>query len=180
MSAATRTRLPVPSAVGASLALDASPDRDGRSRLAVVAALAGVVAVVGSLTLLRGINEIADHPERTGTTWDLLVGEIGDTPEQQAVATITDDGNVVGAAKMGRSATVINGLDAPVYALQTFKGSLTFTTVQGRGPTGSGEIALAPATMRLLHAHLGDTVQVGAGATPIARGGNRPPAADAA
>ena len=167
MSAAMKSGVPVPLAIGASLAVDASPERGRGSRFALPAAIVGVVAVVGALTLVRGIDEIVGHPERTGATWDLEVTDIGGTPDAEANQLVIDSPDVADAAIARRSATRVGGFDAPVYSLDVVKGSMSFTVVDGRAPRADDEIALGPATQRLLDADVGDTIAVGPDATPM-------------
>lgn len=161
MSAATHAGVPVSPAIGASLAFDAPPDRGGRSRVALVAAIAGVVAVVGALTLVRGIDDIVGHPERTGAGWDLVVSGIGTMSDGEALGVVQKDPDIADFAIASRAATVVNGSDVPVYALAIRKGAMAFTVVRGRAPHAEDEIALGPATLRLLHAKVGDTVRLG-------------------
>ncbi len=167
LGALTRAGVPLSPAIGASLAVDSSGDRGGRSRLALLAGAAGVVAVVGALTLVRGIDDIVEHPERTGATWDLELQDTGAQTEDDVVATLLADADIADIARVGRVASAINGLDAPIYALDVIKGSMSFTVVRGRAPTDDGEIALGPATMRALDVDVGDTVVAGPQRTPV-------------
>jgi ABC-type lipoprotein release transport system permease subunit len=167
MSAAAHAGVPVSPAIGASLAFDAPPERGGRSRVALVAAIAGVVAVVGALTLVRGIDDIAGHPERTGASWDLVVSGVGTMSDEEALAVVEKDPDIADFAIASRAATVVDGSAVPVYALDIRKGAMAFTVVRGRAPRVDDEIALGPATMRLLHAKVGDTVRLGPKNTPV-------------
>jgi ABC-type antimicrobial peptide transport system permease subunit len=167
MSAATQAGVPVSPAIGASLAFDAPPDRGGRSRVALVAAIAGVVAVVGALTLVRGIDDIVGHPERTGASWDVVLTGVGTMSDAEALTIVQQDPDIANVAIASRAATVVNGADVPVYALDIHKGSMAFTVVRGRAPRADDEIALGPATMRLLHADVGDTVNMGPDKTAV-------------
>lgn len=167
MSAATHAGVPVSPAIGASLAFDAPPGRGGRSRVALVAAIAGVVAVVGALTLVRGIDEIVGHPERTGASWDVVVTGVGTMSDDEALALVQQDPDIADVAIASRAATVVDGADVPLYALDIRKGSMAFTVVRGRAPQADDEIALGPATMRLLHADVGDTVNMGPDKTAV-------------
>ncbi|MEP7046313.1 MAG: FtsX-like permease family protein [Ilumatobacteraceae bacterium] len=161
MSAATRAGIPVAPSIGASLAFDSGRERGGRSRVALVAAIVGVVAVVGALTLVRGIDDIVGHPERTGAGWDLLVEGVGQMTDVQAFDVLKNDSDIADFALVDRAATIVDGTDVPVYALDVRKGSMAFTVVRGSAPSADDEIALGPATMRLLGAKIGDTVKLG-------------------
>jgi hypothetical protein len=167
MSAAMHSGVPVPAAIGASLAVDASPERGRGSRFALPAAIVGVVAVVGALTLVRGIDEIVGHPERTGSTWDLEVTDVGAMADDEANQIIEQSADVADIAIARRVATLVGGFDVPLYSLEVRKGSMSFTVVDGRGPRADDEIALGPATKRLLDADVGDTIRVGPEAVPM-------------
>jgi len=161
MSAAMQAGASLPSAIGASLAVDAPPDRGARPRLALLAAIVGMTTVVGALTLVHGIDDIVRHPERTGATWDLVIGEVGGMSDEEAIRTVDQDADIDDAAIASRFPTHVNGFDAPVYSLDVLKGSMSFTVVHGRGPETDDEIALGPATQRLLDVDIGDTVSMG-------------------
>jgi ABC-type lipoprotein release transport system permease subunit len=166
MSWVTRSGAGVPPAVGTSLALDGVPERGPRSRLAVVAAVAGVMAVVAALTLVHAIDDIAEHPERAGATWDLEMSTIGFGLDEIGRAADAEPA-VESMALMGRLPTRIAGADAAVYALDVRKGDVAFTVVQGEAPGDDDEIALGPATARLIDAGIGDTVGVGPDQVPM-------------
>lgn len=161
MSAATRAGVPVPPALGASLAVDASPEHSGRSRLALLAAVAGVVSVVGALTLVHAIDDLVDHPARAGASWDLVIAGVGTMTDDQALQLVEDEPGIADVAIAGRVATSVNGFDIPVYDVSVEKGSMAYTVLRGRGPRAGDEIAFGPATLRSLHVGIGDTVTVG-------------------
>ncbi len=166
-TAAMRAGAPVPVSVGVSLALDPAGRRGSHPRLAVLAAAIGMIAVVASFAVVRGIDDVASHPERAGASWTVVINGIGDDPDQQAFDRISAADSVTDAAVTTRVASTIDGADAPLYSLSSFKGDLGFTVVRGHAPTANDEILLGPATARTLHAGTGSEVSVGPDSTTM-------------
>src|SRR5262249_47569294 len=77
------------------------------------------------------------------------------------------DPDVTAFALRSRSASVVNGVDTPLYALESFEGGIHFVTLRGRAPQSADELALGPTTAGKLHAHIGDTVTTGTGGRPM-------------
>jgi ABC-type lipoprotein release transport system permease subunit len=167
MSWATKAGVNVTTALGASLALDAAPSRAPRSRLAIIASVAGVVAVIAALTIVHAIDDTVEHPERTGANWDFVVAGGGIASEQAAIDAVAGEPGIAAMAFEGHRATDVGGFDVPVYGLDVKKGVLDFTVTRGAPPQASDEIALGPATMRLLDAEVGDVVAVGPAERPM-------------
>lgn len=164
VGAATRAGAPVPAAVGASLALEATQTRTG-PRAALVAAAVGVAGVVGAVTLVGGIDGMLRHPERAGQTWDL---EAYPAPSlSAATTTLGGEHDVAAFALRSRMPTVVDGLSVPLYSLHSYQGSISFVPLAGRAPSGDDEIALGPRTAASLHARIGSTVTAGPAAVKL-------------
>jgi hypothetical protein len=162
IGAASRVGAPLPAAIGASLALEPAPGRSSSSvRPVLVAGIAGVVAVVASLTLVGGIDDALHRPQRVGTVWDLEVQAPETVDKATAVRAIVAQPDVESVAIVYRGATVVDGADAPLYALDQQQGSVEFVVLDGRRPEGNDEIMMGPRTAKITHAHIGDTVKVG-------------------
>jgi hypothetical protein len=164
-TAVARGGLPVPIVVGTRFALE-----PGRGRAAVpvrpvlAGAVAGVLGVLAAFTFSRGVSDAAGHPERFGQTFQLsafvggngtdygptdsLVKALGDSDEVQGL----DDGRVGVATGPGGRGSV---------SLYTYSGGakpLDVVVTSGRMPRSSGEVLLAPQSMRTLHVRVGDRV----------------------
>jgi ABC-type lipoprotein release transport system permease subunit len=167
IGAATRAGVPIPPAVGGSLALEQAPAHTASVRPALLAAVVGVVAVVGATTLVAGIDDAVDEPARVGTVWDL---EAYPSTEADVDALLngapTDD--IAGTAGVSRFPSVIRDVDAPLYAFVGGSGDpVRFVMLEGRAPTRDDEVALGPRTAATLDAHIGDTVPVGPSQTSL-------------
>lgn len=168
IGAATRAGATVPVALGASMALEPAPARAGATtRPALVAAIVGVLGVVGAVTLVAGIDDALHRPERIGQTWDLEASPLVDPSAldaliEQTTTKLARNRDVGAFALMSRVATVVDRKgDVPLYALRTLGGSMRFTTLQGRAPVAVDEVALGPRTTSAIGARIGDTITVG-------------------
>jgi hypothetical protein len=105
VSAATRAGLPIPPAVGTSMALEQAPAQSTSVRPALIAAVIGVIAIVGATTLVGGIDDALHDPARVGTVWDLQVepDDIADLPGTAR------HGSEPGHRRNGRRLAVANG-----------------------------------------------------------------------
>lgn len=161
-----RRRAPVVLGLGASMALEKGR---GRSSVAVqpalIGAMVGVLGVVSTMTIDRGIHDSLAHPERAGVTWDAVVGF--DLGAYQAGGLRDDvvDG-VLAAAPRGSSAVVVdrqvlpvNGVGVPTFALRGSRGDdpVALSITKGRAPRAVGEAAIGRETARVLGVGLGDT-----------------------
>jgi ABC-type lipoprotein release transport system permease subunit len=167
ISAATRAGLPIPPAVGTSLALEQAPSQRASVRPALLAAIVGVVAVVGSTTLVVGIDDALREPARVGAVWDL---EATPTTEEDTNTLLalapTDD--IAGVTAVSRFPSVVSGIDAPLYALLDGSGQpVRFVMLRGRAPKADGEVALGARTASVLDAGIGDTVKIGLDQRPL-------------
>ncbi|MEO5838131.1 MAG: FtsX-like permease family protein [Acidimicrobiales bacterium] len=161
VSVATRAGLPIPPAIGTSLALEQAPAQNSPVRPALLAAIIGVVAVVGATTLVVGIDDALHEPARVGTVWDLEASpnDVADLPALLAMAPGPD---IDGMGVVSRWPTVVGDIDAPVYAVFDGSGSaVRYVTLKGRAPLADDEVALGPRTAASTNSAVGDTVTVG-------------------
>ena len=164
IGAVGRTGAPLPAAIGASLALEAPPGRSSSSsvRPVLVAGVAGVLAVVASVTLVGGIDDALHRPQRVGTVWNLEVTGPEDVDVDAAVRDVMAVPDVEDVALLYRGASVVDGVDAPIYALDQRQGSIDFVVLDGHAPVGRDEVMIGSRTARVAHAHVGESVKVGA------------------
>ena len=167
VSAATRAGLPIPPAVGTSMALEQAPAQSASVRPALIAAVIGVIAVVGATTLVGGIDDALHEPARVGTVWDFeaVPNDVADLPALLAMAPSPD---IDGMGVVSRWPTVVEGVDVPVYAVFDGSGSaVRYVTLKGRAPVADDEVALGPRTASTIDAGIGDTVMVGPDHRPM-------------
>jgi hypothetical protein len=160
-----RGGMPVPVVVGTRFALE-----PGRGRAAVpvrpvlLGAVAGVLGVLAAFTFSRGVSDAAGHPERFGQTFQLsaFVGSNGEDygPTDQLVKALGDSDDVQGVDD-GRVGVATGPGGRGSVSLYTYSGGakpLDVVITSGRMPRSSGEILLAPQSMRTLHLRVGDRV----------------------
>ncbi len=158
VGAASRAGAPVPAAVGASLALE-QPARAGSAQVrpALLATVGAVLGVVGAVTLVGGIDDALANPARSGVNWDVTV----DGVDEETVESVQDDPRVEDLALARRAASQVGGKDAPVYTVESLKGSMDFSVLEGRAPEGPDEALLGARTAKVLGLGIGDEVTVG-------------------
>ena len=149
------------------MALEQAPAQSSSVRPALIAAVIGVIAIVGATTLVGGIDDALHDPARVGTVWDLEVepDDVADLPTLLAMAPSPD---IDGMGVVSRWPTVVGDIDAPVYAV--FEGSgaaVRYVTLKGRGPLADDEVALGPRTSSSTDSGIGDTVPVGPDHRPM-------------
>ncbi len=159
VGAASRAGAPVPAAVGASLALE-QPARAGSAQVrpALLATVGAVLGVVGAVTLVGGIDDALANPARSGVNWDVGIdgAERGDGRRP-----LQDDPRVEDLAVARRVASQVGGKDAPVYTVESLKGAMDFSVLEGRAPEGPDEALLGARTAKVLGLGIGDEVTVG-------------------
>ena len=126
-------------------------------RSALVAALVAVAGVAGALTFAASLDRLEKTPARYGVPWDLQP-ELFNEVDPEDVARLSDVG---ASARMHRAdVQFTSGDTAGVYTFQRVKGELAFTLLDGRAPSGPGEVALGGDLLRRLDTAVGQTVVV--------------------
>lgn len=164
-----RLGAPLTAVYGTRRAIE-SDNATGRSaRIGLIGASAGVASIVLAIVFVSNLNVLLHTPQRFGWTWNRLL----QTDQAVNSDTIIDVGNhlaassdVAGWADIVPASLTVNGHSVPGIGLRPGTNQLLPTIAAGRVPAGLGEIALGGRTLRELHLHLGDTVDVGvAGST---------------
>jgi ABC-type lipoprotein release transport system permease subunit len=156
-----RNFLPLPVALGTGLALQSgSGKRAVPVRPAIVGAVAGILGIVGALGLVHGIDDALHTPSRSGQVWDASITPDDTHPPQSLIGPLRQDRAVGTATQLILSPQDIDGAGLPVYSLMPIKSITPFVLLGGRAPRAADEVALAPATVKALHKHIGNTVRI--------------------
>ena len=151
----TRAGLPFTVAVGSGLALDRG---QGGSAMPVRAALAGgvlaVAAVIGATAFAASLDRLIETPPRYGSPGDLLVVDAQDDLVDELVA----DGDIDALLEVRGFDLSVDGLRRDALSTTVLKGSIGFTYLDGRPPTGPSEVALGPALADRLDVAVDDRV----------------------
>ena len=160
-------------AAGASTAAEAGvrmalePGRGRTSvpvRSTILSAIVGVAVIAGVLGFSASLDRLLHAPRLYGWNWDIQIGDLfaPDLRPQAVRLAARDDTDAVSAATIVRlhSGSVL----FDTLAIEPLKGSTPPTLVEGRMPTAPGEIMVGTRTLADLHHHVGDAIDVAAGA----------------
>jgi ABC-type lipoprotein release transport system permease subunit len=168
IAARVRGVAPLPIGLGASMAFPKARDRTtGPVRPALIAAIVGVLGVVGATTIDHGLSAALTHPARAGVTWDAVVNPLpsdqrGARVAQSRIDAIAAVPDVSDVATVSREVSeVASTAGVQVFAIEPNVGSVQLETTKGRGPSRDDEAALGPRTAQLLGVGVGDTITVG-------------------
>lgn len=117
-----------------------------------------VVGVVGSGVISSSFRDLASSPARWGVPWSSVPDYTGDDDMDALMAQLAEDRRVDAAATMISTSSVMDSQVVSTYGLDTAKGAMAFTSLEGRLPRSPTEVALGTATARSLGVSIGDTV----------------------
>jgi hypothetical protein len=146
----------------------------GRGQAAVpvrstfIGAALAVAAVVGALTFGASLGHLVSTPSLYGVTWDMgLDAQFQAISRAQIVAAARQLPGVIGVAGGTYGDDVsLDGQSVPAVGIDSIKGSVFPTIVQGTRPLGTNEIALGAETMRDLGKGIGDWVRLSTSVGP--------------
>jgi ABC-type lipoprotein release transport system permease subunit len=162
-----RAGFPASGVSGVRMALE-----PGRGRTAVpvrstlLAAIVGVAAVTATFTLTESADHLLDTPRLYGHNWDAVsgVGTFGGSSYPDAFVTRLREDRSIAELTAGTVDEIrIGGKATGVLAMESIRGALSPTVVEGRAPARSSEILLGTKTAGTLAAEIGDTVEGRAG-----------------
>src|SRR5439155_19875938 len=111
------------------------------------------------------LTRFTSTPSLYGWIWTAQVepGETTSVAQLESAVTLLTRSPEVHAAVGGYAQTEIAGKTVGAVAVQPGRGVPVIDVVRGRAPQRDDEIALGATTLRSLHRHLGDSVDVGIG-----------------
>jgi ABC-type lipoprotein release transport system permease subunit len=153
-------------AMGTGVRMALEPGR-GRSsvpvRSTIISAIVGIAVITGVLGFSASLTRLLHEPHLYGWNWDIQVGDLFAPdlrPEAVRLAHRPEtDGVAVGTISRLRSGTTL----FDTLAIESVKGTMTPTVVEGRAPTAPSEIMLGTRTLDDLGLHVGDTLRVSVG-----------------
>jgi hypothetical protein len=143
---------------------------------ALLAAVVGVLGVVGTIQIDEGLDDALDHPERAGVTWDATVSPLEpDVTDDGVARDLTDQvvsaPDVVDTAVIDRALVDVDGTGIPTFAVRPPEGArrttITLAVTDGRAPGARGEAAIGPHTAEQLDVVIGDEVLLGGEDQPL-------------
>ena len=162
--------LPAPAVIGIGFSIDR---RAGRNAVPVRSAIVGVAlaVLVATMTITFGasLDRLVSHPALYGWNWNdeiLAGGGDGDIPLAQVSRLLDEDHDVTAWSGVYFANLFIDGTSVPVLGA-TPGASVAPPMLAGHRFTSKDDVVLGAVTLAQLHKHIGDTVQVGSGATTV-------------
>ena len=130
-------------------------------RSGLIGASLAVAAVIAAVTFATSLNDLVSKPARYGQTWDVAFdGQFGPVPARELLDRYRDDDRVEGLAGIEYVDLEVESEAVPAVAFQTLAGDLAPTIMEGRAPSGAGEIVLGGSTLGALGLSVGDRTMV--------------------
>lgn len=154
---------PLTLGLGTRFALSGRSTRSSASaRPALLGALLGVTGVVAALTFAHGIADATDDYERFGQTYELgtFLGAGGQdfVDPSSTLATIAADPDVDGVLDTVNDVARTDSGSVSLFTYAPVGDPVDVVVTEGRLPTTSSEIALAPLSAEQEHVVTGDTI----------------------
>jgi hypothetical protein len=160
MRALRRTDLPLPALTGVGLVVEPRQGTAWAVRSAVAGVVVGVTGLVAVSVFTASTDELVRSPGRYGAPFDAEVsGFSGDVLEDGDDALI-EDPRVAGAGVMTGGLARIDHDEVNTYSIESLKGDLSFTLLEGHVPRGGAEVVLGTSTLEHAGVRLGDVVDI--------------------
>jgi hypothetical protein len=148
-------------AIGIRLATE--PGRGDRAvavRSTLATGVLGVAALTAAVTFSSSLDRVVDDPRYRGWNWDLDVGNFSDdlTALEGRSMLLANDG-VAEFTGWQSDFIELDGTEHPLVMLDERDGAVGPQVLEGRMPSGPGEIALASATLDQLGRSVGERVE---------------------
>jgi len=156
-----RNALPLPAGLGVGLALQGGHGKRAVPvRPAIAGAVAGILGIVGALGLVHGIDDALHTPARSGQVWTASIQPDDSSQIPSMVGPLRENRDIASVTQLTLVPMNIGGAGLPVYSVAPVKSFKPFVLLSGRMPKTPDEVALAPATVKALHKHVGDSVSI--------------------
>jgi ABC-type lipoprotein release transport system permease subunit len=157
---ATRTPSPA-AAIGVRMALQPGRGRTAAPVRSVMASIMIAVAVLAtSIGFANNLDRFVNTPRLYGWDWDIGVGSAFGKLPADGLDAVMERPEVAAAAGLAFGDIRIDGETVPAVGVDLLRGTVFPTLDSGRLPQSDQEIVLGRRTLRRLHRHVGDTVDV--------------------
>jgi hypothetical protein len=169
MAAVRRTGLAPAATIGVGMAIEPRRGTAWAVRSAYVGVAFGVMGVVSVLVFIASLDALVDSPDRYGSPFDATIsGFTGDLLGAE-LAALLDDPQIARAARERGGLARIDGEEVNTYAVESLKGDMSLTLLDGHQPSGGAEVVLGTSTLQSAGVALGEEVEIeGAGGTLLA------------
>jgi hypothetical protein len=149
----------LPAVVGTQLAFEPGRGSTATPVAGVLATLALIVATVtGTVAFGTNLNRLVTTKSLYGWNWDAAVGTSFGTIPKAAQPEVLRAPGVHAMAGLTLGRLTIGKLVVPAVGIDPLVGTVAPTLDAGRLPVENDEIALGAKTLRVAHAHIGDTI----------------------
>ncbi|MGH9276183.1 MAG: ABC transporter permease, partial [Acidimicrobiales bacterium] len=160
MTVLRRTGLAPSATTGVGMAIEPRGGTAWAVRSAFLGVAFGVAGVIAVLVFVASVDKLVDSPDRYGSPFDASVsGFSGDVMEEGGAALLDDpkvDRLALGLGGLGR----VGGEEVNTYAVESLKGDMSLTLLDGHQPNGGAEVVLGTSTLERAGLALGDEVEV--------------------
>jgi hypothetical protein len=126
----------------------------------LVAAILAVAVTATAVTFAASLSRLLDTPRLYGQTWDFETGNIGPPLPPAQVRRVKAD-LMFSDVGLGEARPIeIAGKEVGARAIDSVKGSIAPTVLEGRAPKRPGEVLLGVKTFDALHRDIGDVIVV--------------------
>ncbi|MGI9029863.1 MAG: hypothetical protein ACR2HP_07735, partial [Ilumatobacteraceae bacterium] len=134
-------------------------------RPALGGACLAVIGLTGMAIVGASLGRVVDTPARWGTTWDVAFTRDDPLPVEQSA--VLDDPAVaaVSIALIDEQVT-IDGIKAVASWIETVRGDISWSMVDGRAPQADDEVVVGQTTLERRGVTLGATVQIASRSSP--------------
>jgi ABC-type lipoprotein release transport system permease subunit len=136
-------------------------------RLAIIGVVIATAGVAAAATFGTSLRHLAQSPKQQGWNFDVVVGNANDQNDQRPrmLPPLLHDPEIADIASIAAPPETpkIDGQNVGIAGFAEEKGTVTPVMLEGEAPHAADEIAIGRASLRALHKHLGDRVDVVAG-----------------
>jgi hypothetical protein len=126
-------------------------------RTAIAGVALALATIAAALTFAASLNRLTTTPRLYGQTWDAQLGA-GAGPDRAPSSFPLGD-RTIAAFSAGTSDEIsINGKRVSVLAMDSVRGSIAPSVIEGRAPSAPDEVMIATKTLNAVDARVGDVV----------------------
>jgi hypothetical protein len=156
-----RANLDPSTTIGVGMALEPRGGTAFAVRSAFLGAAFGVTGLVGVVVFVASVDGLARSPARYGAPFDALVSGFSGNILEEGGEELLEDPRVDGVVALGSGGLArVGSLEANTISLESLKGDLALTMLEGHPPTGTAEVVLGRDTLDDAGLSVGDEVDV--------------------
>ncbi|HSB86224.1 MAG TPA: FtsX-like permease family protein [Ilumatobacteraceae bacterium] len=131
------------------------------SRTALIVGALGIAVIAGAATFVRSQEFLIARPQLYGAPWDLQGALIGEQPDPAALDALNASSDVAATAVLTGGRIEVDGQEIGAVAVESLKGTVNPTMLDGRTVQRDGEIVISSGFMDEHGLRIGGTVTVG-------------------